>query len=149
MVEPMPRYSVRVAWSEEDETFIARCPEFPDLAADGPTYQQAITELQTVLEMAAEVLEEDDAAFPQPRYEVAYSGNLSLRLGSHLHRRVAEQADVDGVSINSLLQTAIAYCLGIRTGVNTGVLPTHGSGGLRPGVDLNDPAALLDAMEDG
>lgn len=28
------------------------------------------------------------------------------------------------------------------------VLPTFGSGGLRPGVDLDDSASLLDAMED-
>lgn len=27
------------------------------------------------------------------------------------------------------------------------VLPTYGSGGLRPGVDLDDSAALLDLME--
>lgn len=27
-------------------------------------------------------------------------------------------------------------------------IPTYGTGGLRPGVDLDDSAALLDAMED-
>lgn len=144
----MPHYSVRIAWSAEDETFIARCPEFPHIAADGPTYGQAIGELQTALEMAAEILEEDGDPLPQPRFEVSYSGNLSLRLGSHLHRRVAEQADVDGVSINSLLQTAIAYYLGVRTGASTSALPRHGTEGPRPGIDLDSAEALLDAMED-
>lgn len=28
------------------------------------------------------------------------------------------------------------------------VIPTFGSGGLRPGIDLDDSASLLDAMED-
>lgn len=112
----MLRYSVRVAWSEEDEAFIARCPEFPSVAADGVTYQQAIEELETVLGMAVEQFEEDDRPLPEPRFDTSYSGNLSLRIGSDMHRRVAERAEVEGVSINSLLQTAIAYYLGLQAG---------------------------------
>lgn len=112
----MHRYSVRVAWSEEDGTFIARCPEFRGVAADGPTYRRAIEELETVLGMAIEIFEEDGRPLPEPEFETPYSGNLSLRLGSDLHRRVAQRAEVEGTSINSLLQTAIAYYLGLRAG---------------------------------
>jgi predicted RNase H-like HicB family nuclease len=114
----MHRYSVRVAWSEEDGAFIARCPEFRGVAADGPTYLRAIEEFETVLGMAIEVFEEDGRPLPEPRLEPTYSGNLSLRLGSGLHRRVAARAEVEGTSINSLLQTAIAYYLGLRAGAD-------------------------------
>lgn len=109
-------YSIRIAWSEEDEAFIARCPEFRYLAADGQTQEEAVKELHTVIEMAIETLEEDGRPLPKPEFETPYSGNLSLRLGSGLHRRVAERAEVEGTSINSLLQTAIAYYLGLRAG---------------------------------
>lgn len=68
------------------------------------------------VEMAIETLEEDGRPLPEPEFETPYSGNLSLRLGSHLHRRVAERAEVEGTSINSLLRTAIAYYLGLRAG---------------------------------
>lgn len=112
----MQRYSVRVAWSEEDETFIARCPEFRSVAADGVTYRQAIEEFERVLGQAIELFEEDDRPLPEPRFDPSYSGNLSLRIGSDMHRRVAERAEVEGVSINSLLQTAIAYYLGLQAG---------------------------------
>lgn len=109
-------YSIRIAWSEEDETFIARCPEFPYLATDGPTHEEAVRELHTVIEIAIETLVEDGRPLPAPEIETPYKGNLSLRLGSSLHRRVAERAEVEGTSINSLLQTAIAYYLGLRAG---------------------------------
>jgi predicted RNase H-like HicB family nuclease len=117
----MLRYSVRVAWSEEDEAFIARCPEFRGVAADGETYRQAIEEFETVLGMAVELFEEDGRSLPEPRLDTSYSGNLSLRLGLDMHRRVAERAEVEGVSINSLLQTAIAYYLGLQAGRSTGI----------------------------
>jgi predicted RNase H-like HicB family nuclease len=112
----MMHYSARISWSEEDGAFVARCPEFPGVAADGPTPQEAVAELQTVLGMAVELLEEDGRPLPEPRLEPTYSGNLSLRLGSDLHRRVADRAEVEGTSINSLIQTAIAYYLGLRAG---------------------------------
>lgn len=124
----MLRYSVRVAWSEEDEAFIARCPEFRSLAADGVTYRQAIEEFERILGMAIEVFEEDDRPLPEPRFDTSYSGNLSLRIGSDMHRRVAERAEVEGVSINSLLQTAIAHYLGFQAGRSVDI-----DGDARPG----------------
>ena len=112
----MMHYSARISWRAEDDTFVARCPEFPGVAADGPTPQEAVAQLQTVLGMAVEVFEEDGRPLPEPRFEPRYSGNLSLRLGSELHRRVAERAEVEGTSINSLIQTAIAYYVGLHAG---------------------------------
>lgn len=146
-------YSIHIAWSEEDQTFIARCPEFPDLAADGATYEAAVTELRTVLQTAVEICEEDGKDLPAPRTEPSYSGNLSLRLGASMHRRVAELAEYEGTSINSLLQTAIAFYLGMAAGRDVDglpsppELPTFGSGGLRPGVDIDSGQARRDAME--
>lgn len=69
-----------------------------------------------MIEMAIETLEEDGRPLPKPEFETPYSGNLSLRLGSDLHRRVAERAEIEGTSINSYLQTAIAHYLGLRAG---------------------------------
>jgi predicted HicB family RNase H-like nuclease len=48
-------------------------------------------------------LEAEGAELPQPLAERSFSGKLNLRLGSHLHRRVALEAAEAGLSINSYL----------------------------------------------
>jgi len=37
------KYDVVLQWSDEDEAFIAEVPELPGCAADGKTYQEALT----------------------------------------------------------------------------------------------------------
>jgi predicted RNase H-like HicB family nuclease len=39
----MNKYEIILYWSEEDEAFIAEVPELPGCAGDGPTRQEALT----------------------------------------------------------------------------------------------------------
>ncbi len=39
----MPKYEIIIYWSQEDEAFIAEVPELTGCAADGPTYQEALS----------------------------------------------------------------------------------------------------------
>jgi predicted RNase H-like HicB family nuclease len=48
MIEP--RYEVIIYWSNEDEAFIAEVPELPGCAADGSTYQEALSNVQVIIE---------------------------------------------------------------------------------------------------
>ena len=42
------KYTYRVEWSEEDQLHIARCLEFPSLAAHGDTVENALKEIQNI-----------------------------------------------------------------------------------------------------
>ena len=42
------KYTYRVEWSEEDNTHIAKCLEFPSLSAHGKTAKEALSEIENV-----------------------------------------------------------------------------------------------------
>jgi predicted RNase H-like HicB family nuclease len=63
----MNHYSYYVQWSEEDQAYIAKSPEFPFMAADGETPQEAIQELQIALQGAIEVYKEKGWDLPEPQ----------------------------------------------------------------------------------
>lgn len=99
----MYNYSCRVLWSDEDECFIATCPEFPHLSAFGDTRQEALNELNVVLEAAIDVYGEEGWKLPEPQKVHEYSGQFRLRLSKGLHRKLAIQAESEGVSLNTLI----------------------------------------------
>ena len=48
-MEPTPKYEIIIYWSSEDNAFIAEVPELPGCAADGVTYQEAVTNVEIVI----------------------------------------------------------------------------------------------------
>ena len=67
MTKPKHCYAVIVYWSERDGAFIAEAPELPGSAADGPTYQEAITNLEVVMDEWIEIATEKGWAIPEPK----------------------------------------------------------------------------------
>lgn len=102
------KYSTNVFWSEEDNCFIATCSEFPLLSAHGDTWEEAISEFQLVLEMAIESFIEDGVELPKPAIAVSHSGQFRVRLPKGLHKSLAENAERDGVSLNSYVIALIS-----------------------------------------
>ena len=43
------KYDIILYWSEEDEAFIAEVPDLPGCAADGPTYEAALSAVQVAM----------------------------------------------------------------------------------------------------
>jgi len=46
----MIKYEVIMYWSDEDQAYIAEVPELPGCAADGATYQEALTNAEIVIQ---------------------------------------------------------------------------------------------------
>lgn len=61
-----PRYSYRVAWSDEDNAWIAISPEWRFLSADGPAPQDAMVELDTAIAGAIEAFAAEGWEPPKP-----------------------------------------------------------------------------------
>ena len=43
------KYEMIVYWSQEDQAYIVEIPELPGCMADGPTYQQAVSNAEVVI----------------------------------------------------------------------------------------------------
>ena len=69
----MIRYEVIIYWSDEDQAFIAEVPELPGCAADGPTYQEALTSAETVIREWIETARELGRPIPEPKGRLLFA----------------------------------------------------------------------------
>jgi predicted RNase H-like HicB family nuclease len=67
------RYEVIIYWSDEDQAFIAEAPELPGCAADGATYQEAIANVEVVIQEWIETAQELGRTVPEPRGRLMYA----------------------------------------------------------------------------
>lgn len=114
--KPSERYSFRVEWSEEDDAFVATCPEFPSLSAFGETRAQALEEAETALKLFIEEYEESGETLPDPRDLERYSGQTRIRMPRSLHAELSREADRQDVSLNTLMVSYLQKRLGYETG---------------------------------
>jgi predicted RNase H-like HicB family nuclease len=63
----MLRYEIILYWSQEDQAFIAEVPELPGCAADGETYQEALQNIEIVMQEWIETTQELGRYIPQPK----------------------------------------------------------------------------------
>lgn len=75
----------------------------------------------------------------------------TIRLGDALLREAKQEAARSGMTLTAIIEESLRERLArsaARAEPRARVrLTTSGSGGLRPGVDLDDSAALLDVMD--
>jgi predicted RNase H-like HicB family nuclease len=69
----MIRYEVIIYWSTEDEAFIAEVPELPGCMADGATYQEAISNVEVVIQEWIETAKEFNRPIPVPKGRLVYA----------------------------------------------------------------------------
>ena len=67
------RYEIIIYWSDEDQSFIAEAPELPGCAADGATYQEAIANVEVVIQEWIETAQELGRSVPEPRGRLMYA----------------------------------------------------------------------------
>ena len=102
------KYTYRVEWSEEDKAHIARCLEFPSLAAHGNTVNKALSEIEKVVTETIAWLEAENAPVPEPFGLKMYKGNLTLRVPAEVHKSLAIKSAEQGVSLNQYILSKIA-----------------------------------------
>jgi predicted RNase H-like HicB family nuclease len=64
------RYEIVSHWSEEDQAFLAAVPELPGCAADGATYQEALANVEVVIQEWIDTARELGRTIPEPRGRV-------------------------------------------------------------------------------
>lgn len=69
----MIRYEVIIYWSDDDQAFVAEAPELAGCMADGATYREALSNVETVIQEWLEVAQELGRAIPEPKGRLVYA----------------------------------------------------------------------------
>jgi predicted RNase H-like HicB family nuclease len=69
----MTKYEVIIYWSKEDRAFIAEVPELPGCAADGATYQAALSNVEVVIREWIETAKELGRPVPAPKGRLMFA----------------------------------------------------------------------------
>jgi antitoxin HicB len=93
---------------DPDGYWVAEHPELPGCLADGATEQEALTSLELARELWLESRRATGLPVPDPGAEPQYSGRLLLRIAKSLHRELAQEAEAEGVSLNSWIARILA-----------------------------------------
>lgn len=99
----MFKYSINLMWSEEDDCYVATVSEFPGLSAFGESPEEAIKEAKIAVDGFLKVFKEDGCLIPKPNTLKPFSGQTRLRLPKSLHATLNQEAQKDGVSLNTYI----------------------------------------------
>ncbi len=69
----MIRYEVIIYWSADDQAFIAEAPELAGCMADGASYQEALANIETVIQEWIEVAQDLGRVIPEPKGRLVYA----------------------------------------------------------------------------
>ena len=67
------RYEIILYWSKADHAFIAEVPELPGCAADGTTYQEALANVQMIIQEWIETAKELRRPIPEPKGRLMFA----------------------------------------------------------------------------
>ncbi len=101
-------YTYRVTWSEEDQEHVGLCTEFPSLSWLAGTLEDALHGIRQLVGEVVADMGKTNEKLPEPFSIGKYSGKFMVRIPPELHRRIAEEAAEEGVSINRLVSARLA-----------------------------------------
>ena len=101
-------YTYRVTWSEEDQEYIGLCTEFPSLSWLTETQDSALEGIRQLVADLISDMKQKKEEIPIPISIRKYSGKFMVRIPPEVHRKLAEIAAEEGVSINRLVSARLA-----------------------------------------
>ena len=69
----MSKYEGIFYWSKDDQAFIAEVPELSGCTADGATYQEALANMETVIQEWIETAKDLGHPIPEPKGRLAFA----------------------------------------------------------------------------
>ena len=69
----MYRYEIILYWSHEDDAFVAEVPELAGCMADGPSYQEALANVEVIIQEWIETAKELGRPIPEPKGRLIFA----------------------------------------------------------------------------
>lgn len=69
----MNKYEIIIYWRNDDSAFIAEAPELPGCMADGQTYQEAVANIEKIIDEWRETAKNLGRPIPVPRGRLVYA----------------------------------------------------------------------------
>lgn len=112
MIELLNKPYSYVIVKNDDDSYSGEIAEFPGCFAQGETITEAMENLLSAAESWIEATIDQGLPIPEPMSIQEFSGRVALRLPKSLHKKAAEQAALDGISLNQFLVDAVAEKVG-------------------------------------
>lgn len=103
-----------VVYPAEEGGYVAEIEELPGCITQGETIDEVMRGIEDARRAWLQVEYEEGAEIPLPRTEETYSGKLLVRLPKYLHRRLAQQAEREGVSLNQHIVSLLSGGASVR-----------------------------------
>jgi antitoxin HicB len=105
------QFTVRPLTKDEGGGYLVEYPDIPGCMSDGETIAEAIVNGREALRDCIDVFRKSDRRLPKPSVEAA---QWRQRLPRTLYSKLTKQAEIEGVSINSLVTAIIAEAIGSK-----------------------------------
>ncbi|RTH31776.1 toxin-antitoxin system HicB family antitoxin [Thermus scotoductus] len=93
---------------EPEGGFTALIPDLPGCVSVGETEEEALRNVEEARQLWLETAYEFGDEIPLPSSEREYSGRILVRMPKSLHRRLAEEAEAEGVSLNQYIVSLLS-----------------------------------------
>lgn len=107
-------YTIEVLYddSDGDPGYVASIAELPGCITQADTFAALEGMIQDAMRAWIEDALEQGHPIPEPRSIETHSGRFVVRLPKSLHRQLADTAEAEGVSLNTLVNVALSEYIG-------------------------------------
>lgn len=95
--------------------WVAEIPDLPGCVSQGATPEEAVERVRDAMAGWVSVALQDGLDIPLPRREPTHSGRVLVRMPPTMHAYLVDLAEQEGVSLNQLIVTALAFDAGRRS----------------------------------
>lgn len=102
--------SVRRENHDGENYYVGRAEEFPDITKFADSAEEARNLVLDTIQTAMMMYQQQARPFPAPKHFISddYSGRITLRIPKSLHRNLAQLAEQDNISLNTLLVSMLS-----------------------------------------
>jgi predicted HicB family RNase H-like nuclease len=102
------RYTYKITWSDEDKEYVGLCVEFPSLSWLAESQGDALKGIRKIVEEVIEDMRKKGESPPLPLSSRKFSGKFMVRIPPEIHRRLALEAEEEGISLNRLVSAKLS-----------------------------------------
>lgn len=96
------RYTYRITWSDEDQEYAGLCVEFASLSWLDENPEAALAGIRNMVAEAVKDMKANGETPPDALSSKHFSGKFMVRIPPELHRKLAIEAQEEGISLNRL-----------------------------------------------